>query len=502
MPIVRRFYSGSSLLGLLLLGCNANEVLEPTIDAASAAAPVSKMNAPSNTKAVAVSHSRIDVSWQDNSNETGFEVYEGAGGSFAVLAYVAAGTTDYSHAGLRGGTEHCYKLRAFRTAGSKTTYSAFSNTACAATVSAPVPAAPSAAVANPVNSRSVSVSWTDNAADEDGFRVERSTDLGSTWTLAHQFDIPNVTSAINLASITEQEVCHRVIAFNGFGDSPASNIDCTTPPAGVTGLTASAVDQQTIQVAWIDNSAVEDGYEVMRTTGGPWTVVVDLPANSTNYRDAGLSSNATYSYEVRAKKDAGYSDFSDPVSVVLANEPPAAPSGTNASPITSTEVVVNWIDNSSNEDGFRIERSIEGSWVAVGTVDPWTGSFVDVGVPTEQQLCYRVVAFNGSGDSAPSNIGCTIPNDGPTNLTATEVDQTTFDLTWSDNSRVEDGYEVHRVFPLGNGETAVVADLPANSTAYRVTEQCSVTYMVRAKKDGGFSAFSNSISVGNGSGCW
>jgi hypothetical protein len=348
----------------------------------------------------------------------------------------------------------------------------------------------------------VSVSWTDNAANEDGFRVERSTDLGSTWTIAQQYDIPNVAAAINLASITEQQVCYRVIAFNGHGDSPASNTDCTTPPAGVTGLTASAVDQQTIEIAWTDNSAVEDGYQVIRSTGGPWTTVVDLPANSTNYRDVGLGSNATYSYGVQAKKDAGYSDFSDLVSVVLANEPPAAPSGTNASPITSTDVMVNWMDNSSNEDGFRIERSIDGSWVAVGTVDPWTGAFMDTGVPTEQQLCYQVIAFNGSGESAPSNIGCTIPNDGPTDLTATQLDEITFELSWIDNSIDEDGYEVHRVFPLGNGETAVIADLPANSTGYRLTEVCRATFMVRAKKGGAFSAFSNSVSVGNPSGCW
>src|SRR5713101_5430328 len=100
-------------------------------------------NAPSNTHVVAVSDSRIDVSWQDNStNETGFEVHRaatGSNGAFTLLATTAAGVTARGDLGLSPSTSYCYKIRAFTTVASRTTYSDFSNTACATTLAPPPP---------------------------------------------------------------------------------------------------------------------------------------------------------------------------------------------------------------------------------------------------------------------------------------------------------------------------------------------------------------------------
>lgn len=46
------------------------------------------------------------------------------------------------------------------------------------------------------------------------------------------------------------------------------------------------------------------------------------------------------------------------------------------------------------------------------------------------------------GDAPPSNPDCTAPPAAPTNLVATPRDDGGADLRWSDNSAVEDGYEV------------------------------------------------------------
>src|SRR5205814_5503568 len=40
---------------------------------------------------------------------------------------------------------------------------------------------------------------------------------------------------------------------------------------------------------------------------------------------------------------------------------PAAPSGLTATPYSSTEIRLGWIDNSSNESGFVLERSTDGA---------------------------------------------------------------------------------------------------------------------------------------------
>src|SRR2546428_419043 len=111
-----------------------------TITASAAAQPPAP-NPPSNTKAVAVSDSRSDVSWQDNSpNETGFEVYRstnGPNGAFTLIATTTASVTSRADTGLNSSTQYCYEVRAFITANSVTSYSGFSNATCSTTLPPP-----------------------------------------------------------------------------------------------------------------------------------------------------------------------------------------------------------------------------------------------------------------------------------------------------------------------------------------------------------------------------
>src|SRR5437764_9248666 len=73
-------------------------------------------NAPSNTTAVPVSESRMDVSWRDNStNELGFEVHRGttgANGSYSLLVTTSTNASSYSDGALTASTPYCYKVRA------------------------------------------------------------------------------------------------------------------------------------------------------------------------------------------------------------------------------------------------------------------------------------------------------------------------------------------------------------------------------------------------------
>ncbi len=315
MTLTRFHIPGALLLVALFVACDRPAPLAPGIEAAAGGQPAPTLAAPSNTNALAVSWSQINVAWQDNSsNETGFEVHRsttGASGSFALLIGVGANVTAYSNTGLASSTQYCYKVRAFRITGGNTSYSAFSAAACATTQPPPAPAAPSGTDAKPSSSTAVEVSWVDNSTTEGGFRVERSLDAGSTWTNAGTVG-SNVASFQDPGRSSEQQVCYRVSAFNAGGDSPPSNADCTAPPAAPTGLTATAeADQPAIDLAWKDNSAVEDGYEVLRDDGifGRW-LVANLPANTTSYRDASVGNNTTYEYHVRTKKDGGFSDRS------------------------------------------------------------------------------------------------------------------------------------------------------------------------------------------------
>ena len=483
-----RGHWASSLLLISFLACDNPEPLAPSFMV---------VNPPASVTATAFSYNQINLAWQDNSsNETGFEVYRsstGPNGTFVLIATTGSRATSYGDGGLSGSTQYCYNIRAFRTTGRKNTYSDFSSVACATTPRSPVPAAASSLNAVPVSGYAINVTWTDNSTDETGFRVERAASAAGPWTIAANLG-PNATALFDYQyGVIEQQRCYRIFAVNSYGDADPSNIDCTAIPATPTNLAAN-VANGAVDLTWTDNSSVEDGVEVQRAAEGEaWTVIATLPTNATTYHDASLSPDVTYTYFVRAKRDGGTSGASNTVQAVIVTAPPAAPGPVDALPYGSTAAAVYWSANSSNEAGYRIERSTDDGaiWSDAGSAGRGETSFFDFGgLVSEQAVCYRVVAFNQIGESPASSADCTTPPAGPTNLTATLLADGTVGLTWTDNSSVEDGYEVW--VDDGYGDVFVIASLDANVTSF-IDAGCygCYYYSVVAIKDGGYSDFSD-----------
>jgi hypothetical protein len=488
--------------------CNGDGVLSPDKQGILAAGAAG--NAPSGLAAVAVSSSQINLYWTDNSsNEDGFEVHRSVNGApFTLLAPTAPNAVSYSNLGLSPATSYCYQVRAYRRTGKNTAYSAFSTSACATTA----PAAPSNTNVTPASSNVVDVTWTDNSATEDGFRVERAASSQGTWTLV-AVTPANVTSYREWYVPAEQLVCYRVTGFGPGGSSDPSNVDCTTPPAAPAGLTATPTADNAIALAWAPGSGVQDGYEVQRSDpSGIWTVIANLPANAASHRDAAVSTDIPYSYRLRAKKDGGFSDFSSTATALIAGTPPAAPSVVTAIPAGSTVVAVLWNDNSLNEEGFVVKRSTDGqaTWVTAFTAPPGYGSgsrqsASDGDRESEQRVCYQVFAYNAkdSSDKVPVGGVCTTPPAAPTDLVATTASDYAVNLQWANHSTTADGYAVQRVYYSGyyyyNYEYyETIATVGPGETSYHDGGHSPGeynTYRVLALKDGGQSDPSNQASA-------
>lgn len=83
---------------------------------------------------------------------------------------------------------------------------------------------------------------------------------------------------------------------------------------------------------------------------------------------------------------------------------PAAPTGLTATPVLPWEIRLSWTDNSYNESGFRIQRSLNGStWNALATVGANRTSYSDMTATPDVTYYYRVLAYNSAGTSDPSN---------------------------------------------------------------------------------------------------
>jgi hypothetical protein len=117
----------------------------------------------------------LRVSWDAvnwNGSQGTYEIlraYDGS--SYSQVGYVSSGTTQYDDTGLLDGEQYSYKVRATNSAGSST------SSAASGTTSLPAPSGVSASASGD----DITVSWTDNSDNEDGFEILRSHD-GSAYS--------------------------------------------------------------------------------------------------------------------------------------------------------------------------------------------------------------------------------------------------------------------------------------------------------------------------------
>ncbi|MBU1412687.1 fibronectin type III domain-containing protein [Myxococcota bacterium] len=180
---------------------------------------------------------------------------------------------------------------------------------------------------------------------------------------------------------------------------------------------------------------------------------------------------------------------------------PAAPTELTATATSPTEVRLAWTDNSDDETGFIVERSLDGvTFAELTTPGADATSVNDTGVAPETTYFYRVRATNADGDSDWSNVAevttpAVVVPSAPTDLTATAISAYTIELAWTDNADDETGYEVEI---SSDGVTFTnVETLAADAVAWNagsLTPETLYYFRVRATGAEGDSDWSNVAS--------
>jgi hypothetical protein len=380
----------------------------------------------------------------------------------------------------------------------------------------------------------IDVQWQDASTNETGFEVHRSTSYTGSLMLL-------TTTASDVVAYSDRGLqtatyyCYTIRAVRKTGSkivsSAWSNTACTTTvPTAPSNATAVASSWAQVDIRWQDNSSVEAGFEIQRSQDGAtgtFQSLATVGANVAAYNDRWVIPVWQYCYRIRAVGPIGTgasaSAFSNTVCATTPPSPPPVSGYTvGVKPWSSSRVGVSvkWTDVSAPAS-YRMYRSTDGgsTWDLITLTGLGDGLFEDYR-PSEQATCYRVVAYNAGGDAAPSNTACATPPAGPTDLTANIVDAQTLELTWTDNSNVESGYQVWVRWYRGTmgcyadeggaqdtgtyeGE-GPVANLPANSTTYLATQisdlSChpptSYWFFIVATRDGGRSDLSNEVDAG------
>ncbi len=99
------------------------------------------------------------------------------------------------------------------------------------------------------------------------------------------------------------------------------------PPDGdPNGMTVAMVSSSEIELAWMDGTSNETGFSLERSTDEiSWTEIADLPLNSVDYSNSGLTANTQYFYRVSAYNINGRSEYTAANATTDATPPPPPP---------------------------------------------------------------------------------------------------------------------------------------------------------------------------------
>ncbi|MCE0494868.1 S8 family serine peptidase [Vibrio salinus] len=348
------------------------------IDAQAATTDATSVpNAPDNLTTTVVSHDQIALSWRDNAdNELGFviERSQDSGQNWSELVNLAANTENYNDSELDAETTYTYRVYAYNSVGN----SSNSYLSSATTDPAPdgqeiltnselfsagsvegtyvdtwnadgvyqtlterrsggkpsnrysllqhtwvfnVPAGSSTLYLN---------AWSDISTDGDIFEFSYSLD-GNTFTDLltvsggsnadwHSVSFPPGTSGTVYIQVNDSNHTAGNLELNTiFVDKMyiLSESNTGTIPAAPSGLAGTATVEGQIDLTWTDNASDESGFEIERSlTGtGNWSLIKSVTTDVQAYSDESVASETTYDYRVRAFNGAGYSSYSNLISV-------------------------------------------------------------------------------------------------------------------------------------------------------------------------------------------
>ena len=429
-------------------------------------APPSPPAAPTGLSATPFSWSRIDLAWVDNANnETGYEIERsttGPGGTFTPLVSLAAGATSHSDNGLSASTQYCYRVRAVNGSGP----SAYDGPQCTTT-----PAQPNMAL-----------------------------DFGSAGTSYASFGNP---AALKLSNFTLEMWMRRDGAGLGT-DTGSGGIPNLIPllAKGRAESEAAAVD-----VNYILGIRASDGVlcaDFEEGAGGS-APSLNHPVNGSTAINTGAWHHVAATYDGTSWKL--YLDGSLEATSTV-SQPPASASDVPValcSALNSTSVASGFFDGVVDEVRIwnlaRTQAEIQstansqittptGGLVARWSLDEGTGAAIGGSAGTTVNGSVTGADFAWVG-GAPFNLSFT-PPDAPSEFAADAPSGNQINLSWSDVSNNETGFEIERSTGGSGGPFLPLITRPANSTSYSdqgltsLTEYC---YRIRAVNGVGASAY-------------
>ena len=440
-----------------------------------------------------------NISWDNNAAAAIYSVGAPESGGPSTFSYTDTDVTN--------GVTYYYLVVGYR-GGSDDPSDVVSATPEATGVS---PGTPTNLSGSRVSDTSLSASWSAPSTGTTPFTYRFAYwEITAGWLYA-----TTTSTSITLAGLVNGgDYLINIRAENSAGNSSYLSSSVSVPlstevtiaaPSTPTGVSATAVDHDSIIVSWSSAERVST-YEIRyRIDGGSTWPSAITGITSTSRTINGLNPSTTYEFQVRARNSSGTSNYSSTAPATTnadTSNTPASPTGLFAT-VGNSQANVSWDnpnDNTITRYEYRISSS--GSWVQIIGSVPNTTTVLVVGLTNDISVTIYLRAVNDNGNGSTSSISVTPNSSIPSRPERFDADSQSSGvvITWdppSDNGgSAITGYEIWRLSSGGSwAEITTVGIVDTYTDQETLTLGQRYRYVSRARNKNGTGTWSVIVAV-------
>ena len=319
---------------------------------------------PTGFAAESATSSSVSLKWDKNANASGYEIEQYKGGKWTQIAKINnSSTVSYNVSGLAADTTYTFRMRAYKTLSSGTSYSDYVRLVAKTQLTNT-----DKFVGTAISPTAVKLDWNRNDKVT-GYIIEQY--KGGKWTqIAVTKNNTTLTFTVKgLADATPYSF--RIKTYkNADGKTNYSGyttVKAETPPAAVKNARVTSTTATWITLEWERNANVT-GYAIEQYKGGKWTQIAVTKNNTTlKFIVKGLNPDTKYSFRIRAYKTNGTKTTYGGYVSMAGTTRIANVAKFNATALSQVAVKLSWSRNTI-ASGYVIEQYKGGKWTQINVI--------------------------------------------------------------------------------------------------------------------------------------